>query len=327
MAETLLAEDLRAVEQRSQYDAAVKRLLANKEILARILKGCVREYQNCTVPEILQCIEGTPQLGKVLVHTDEEISERIHGISDEDAALYEGTVRYDIRFQARLPMGKGSLGLIINIEAQRHDHPGYPLVKRGIYYCSRMISSQYGTVFADSHYGKIRKVYSIWICEHPAQKRKNSIVQYEMDEKIRFGNSIEDPMNYDLLSVIMVYMGIGDEKQQEELIRILDVLLSPKYTLTTRKQILQEEFGLAMTRKMEGEVQEMCNLSLNIYEKGIEQGIVQGIEQGMEKMLLDNIHTLIQNMHCPVETAMDILNVPEDKREFVVRNIALSSES
>jgi len=126
-------------------------------------------------------------------------------------------------------------------------------------------------------------------------------------------------------------MGIGDEKQQEELIRMLDVLLSPKYTLTTRKQILQEEFGLAMTRKMEGEVQEMCNLSLNIYEKGIEQGIVQGIEQGieqgMEKMLLDNIRTLIQNMHCPVETAMDILNVPEDKREYVVRNIALSSES
>ena len=37
-------------------------------------------------------------------------------------------------------------------------YPGYPLLKRGIYYCSRMISGQYGTVFVKSDYGKIKKV-------------------------------------------------------------------------------------------------------------------------------------------------------------------------
>lgn len=26
-------------------------------------------------------------------------------------------------------------------------NPGYPLLKRAVYYCGRMISSQYGTVF------------------------------------------------------------------------------------------------------------------------------------------------------------------------------------
>ncbi len=52
--------------------------------------------------------------------------------------------------------------LIINIEAQNDFYPGYPLIKRGIYYCSRMISAQYGTEFKNSHYENIKKVYSIW---------------------------------------------------------------------------------------------------------------------------------------------------------------------
>ena len=34
----------------------------------------------------------------------------------------------------------------INLEAQNDFNPGYPLLKRAVYYCVRMISSQYGTV-------------------------------------------------------------------------------------------------------------------------------------------------------------------------------------
>ena len=47
-----------------------------------------------------------------------------------------------------------------------------------------MISSQYGTIFTNSHYEKIQKVYSIWICFNPPEKRKNSINIYSVKEKI-----------------------------------------------------------------------------------------------------------------------------------------------
>ena len=46
-----------------------------------------------------------------------------------------------------------------------------------------MISSQYGTIFTNSHYEKIQKVYSIWICFNPPEKRKNSINIYSVKEK------------------------------------------------------------------------------------------------------------------------------------------------
>lgn len=45
--------------------------------------------------------------------------------------------------------------LILLVEAQNALRPGYPLIKRAIYYCSRMISSQYGVEFSHSQYQKI----------------------------------------------------------------------------------------------------------------------------------------------------------------------------
>ena len=51
-------------------------------------------------------------------------------------------------------------------------YPGYPIVKRNLYYCCRLVSSQYGTDFTNSHYEKIKKVYSIFICMNPPNYRR-----------------------------------------------------------------------------------------------------------------------------------------------------------
>ena len=41
-----------------------------------------------------------------------------------------------------------------------------------------------------------------------------------------------------------------------------------------RKEVLEREFRIPMTKKMEGEVEYMCNLSDGVEQKGIEKGIV-----------------------------------------------------
>jgi len=63
-------------------------------------------------------------------------------------------------------------GGIINLEAQNDYNSGYPLLKRGVYYCSRLISCQYGTVFVKSGCHEIRfrgrltcqKLASFFVC-------------------------------------------------------------------------------------------------------------------------------------------------------------------
>ena len=164
--ETILAKYLRAAKENAAYDAACKRLLANKIILSWIMKSCVEEYKDFEVNEIAErFIEGEPQITEIAVHPDEEDNgEQIKGAPTEDSTITEGTIFYDIRFYAVVPHSKKRIRLIINIEAQNDFYPGYPILKRGIYYCGRMLSSQYGVEFTDTHYEKLKKVYSIWIC-------------------------------------------------------------------------------------------------------------------------------------------------------------------
>ena len=57
------------------------------------------------------------------------------------------------------------------------------IVKRNLYYCCRLVSAQYGTEFTNSHYEKIKKVYSIFICMNPPNYRKNTINQYSIQEE------------------------------------------------------------------------------------------------------------------------------------------------
>ena len=71
-----------------------------------------------------------------------------------------------------MPCASGDIPieLIINREVQLDSSPGYPIEKRAVYYCSRLISAQYGTIFAHSEYQKLRKVYSNLVLSGSAQK-------------------------------------------------------------------------------------------------------------------------------------------------------------
>ena len=146
--ENTLAASISGAGDNAALDVSCKRLIANKSILAWILKDCVEEYRDCDINDIAEkYIEGEPQIAEVAVNLDETNAPRVRGMANEDASVTEGTVTYDIRFMCSAPVSGESIRLIINIEAQNDFYPGYPLIKRGIYYCSRMISAQYGTEF------------------------------------------------------------------------------------------------------------------------------------------------------------------------------------
>ena len=144
------------------------------------------------------CLKEEAEVSTHAVHQDEldkdnklDGDERVEGMNTESNSIQEHTIYYDIRLPAFLPKSNEIVRLILNLEIQLDDTPGYPIVKRGFYYCGRMVSEQYGTVFTDEHYEKLEKVYSIWICPDPAKKRKNGIFKYHTIEDIRKINSIE----------------------------------------------------------------------------------------------------------------------------------------
>ena len=317
--ENYLAQSISQVDADARYDEGVKRLLANKSILAVIMKECVPEYRGCTVWEIAEkYIEGEPQIGAVGVDADEtnrSVSATIHGTNTEDVTLTEGTIRYDVRFYATAPSEDGLIGLILNVEAQNRYNAGYPLLKRAIYYCSRMISAQYGTEFTKGEYGKIKKVYSIWVCMNPPKNRRNTITQYSIQEKHIIGEAVEQVRNYDLMSAVMICLGDEDDKNYGGLLKFLEVLLSEEKSPETKKEILETEFDVPMTQTLESEVRRMCNLSQGVKERAMEQGMTKGVAKGREDAMLQAIKSVMDSLKLSSDAAMDVLKVPSADRE------------
>ena len=311
--ENTLAKNIIAAGDKAAYDAACKRLLANKIILAWIMKSCLKEYMDFDVDEIAKrYIEGDPQIARTAVNPDEEAGvdgEQIKGAKTEDSTIKEGVVTYDIRFYAVVPYSGEMVSLIINIEAQNDFYPGYPIIRRGIYYCSRMISSQYGVEFADNHYEQVKKVYSIWICANPPQYRENTINRYVIQEENLVGEIREKRENYDLFTVIMICLGHDGDDKYTGILKLLDVLLSSEKEPEEKKRILNHDFDIRMTKSLESEVQAMCNLS-----KGIE-------EKGMEKGILVSIQNLMESMDWTAEQAMKALRIPETEQAMYADNL------
>lgn len=197
--QTGLAQAIDIAGNRAKYDECAKKLLCYKAIIAWILKSCTKEFSQYEVQYICDnCLKEEAEVSTHAVHKDElgkdkrlGGDERVEGMNTESNSIQEHTIYYDIRLPAFLPESNEWGRLILNLEIQLDDTPGYPIVKRGFYYCGRMISEQYGTVFVDEHYEKVEKVYSIWICPDSAKKRKNGIFKYHTIEDIRKINSIE----------------------------------------------------------------------------------------------------------------------------------------
>ena len=290
--QTNLAQMIDLAADRARYDECAKKLLTYKAVIAWILKSCTKEFSQYSVNFICDnCLKENIEISSRAVHQDHpdrskllDGNEQIDCLNSEANAIKDQTVYYDIRFKAYIPNTEEPVQLIINLEIQLNDTPGYPLVTRGFYYCARMISEQYGTVFTDEHYEKIQKAYSIWICPDPAKKRKNGIFKYHTIEDTILGKSYTDSQSYDLMEVVIVNLGDTDKESELEILDLLNVLFSTSATPEEKKKRLHEDFDIAMTEEFESEVRDMCNLSRALVDQGIEQGMKQGVEK--EKMSL-----------------------------------------
>ena len=118
-----------------------------------------------------------------------------------------------------------------------------------------------------------------------APDEKSAINVYDMQERHLLHITKAEKSHYDLLSIIMIYLGA--DNSSNDLIRFLNVLFrDTAKSAAEKKKIRESEFDLDISGDMEREMNTMCNLSEGIFERGIVQGIEQGIEQGESGMIL-----------------------------------------
>lgn len=283
---TYLGNVINATGTDSIYDENVKLILADKSVLAWILRRCTNEFAEKSLATVQACINGDPVIGKMavtphLTNKQKQHSDKLESLSQEDTSPTEGSITYDVRFKVNIPQSAPEsesledtcLEMIINVEAQKDYYPGYPIVSRGIFYASRMISAQLDKDFTAPNYGEIKKVYSIWICFQPPQYMMDKVISYQIHPRMLHGDEPDRLRGYDLMRVVIIGLinDLDHHCSADQTIRMLSTLFSVTLSAQEKKQRLQDEFQFQMTREIEERSAQMCNVSSILIEKGIEQ--------------------------------------------------------
>lgn len=288
--EAYISNTIDSAKDKIQYDEHVRQILKDKGILAYILKYAVKEFKDYSIDDAKAAIDGEPEVAIRSVRP-----EAVSTLENESKIPGEGKMYFDILFYALTNDGYRQK-MYINIEAQKSFYPGYDLVTRGIVYPARLISQQMDVEYTADNYDGVKKVYSVWICmnapekKHSYKKVADSIVEYSIKPTILYPhNATDDEIatgRYDLMSTVFINLNSQNTiNSKNVLISMLSTLLSDKIKADEKKQKLEKEYGIKMSKELESEVSSMCNLSEAIEERGIERGrmytIYDFIQSGM----------------------------------------------
>lgn len=271
---TEIANAVNAAGDKAQYDTRVKRLLAQKSILAHILVKTVDEFKGMKPEDVVKYIEGEPSISVVPVEPGlanmektDATGQRIVGLNTENAEINEGLVRFDIIFYVHMKNGLSQI--IVNIEAQKDEPAEYKILNRAIFYVSRLISSQKERDFVNTNYDDIKQVFSIWICMN-MDDNSLSHIHLTKDELLKPCNW---KGNLDLLNIVLIGITneIPEHDEKYEMHRLIGALLSSELKEQEKLDIIEHEYNIPINQEFREDVRIMCNLSTGIEERATEK--------------------------------------------------------
>ncbi len=313
--QSTVAHSLDVTDGIIRYNAACKRILSEKVILAYLLKVCVVEYEGCDISEVVQSI------------SDDGYREgRVIGKDSVYLEVGYSKIEYDILKDICVPGSDEKI--YVNIEAQNNYYPGYPLSKRVEYYAASLAMMQGNVNVLHGDYGKLWHSYSIWVCLNPPKNLANGMAMYERKGKQLIGN-VELQKDFDLSRIVMIWIGEYEEGRKD-IIGLLSLIFSRQHTLEEKKRIIEKDFEILMSIEIGEEVEKMCNLGEGLvketWDKAIIQGKHEGKAEGMavgekigktkgaEERLVQDIYNFMKSFKLDKEVVMDGLKIPKHEQ-------------
>lgn len=130
-----------------------------------------------------------------------------------------------------------------------------------------------------------------------------------MVRNVLCGARNEPVQNYDLMTIIMVYLGDTHKSSEVEILHLLSVLLSNELAAEEKLKTLETKFGISITYEIKEEVINMCNLSDAIEQRGIEKGI------DIQAKIVEGF---MRKLNIPLEEALEIPGL-SDKEKNAIR--------
>jgi hypothetical protein len=153
------------------------------------------------------------------------------------------------------------------------------------------------TVFADSNYDNLKKVYSIWICLDVPLDKANKVIRYGMAElcPIDVTHGVHQiGAAYDLLEVMMICLNDKSKESGEGVVDMLRTLFSQRLSREEKHKLLKERYSITFTQEKQ--------MKFDYYEYVKETSMKIGEERGENKI----IKTVVTNMLLQGKSEKDI---------------------
>ena len=141
-------------------------------------------------------------------------------------------------------------------------------------------------------------------------KTEKHIIGVGEDEAIKEFHS--DPSTYQLMTGVVIRLGDVD-KTENELLKVLGTILSNKKSVSDKIRVLKE-YDIPMTQEVERKVEDMRGLADVIAEEAAEEAARKAAEEQKIEDMLTAIKKIMNKLKMTVEQAMDVLDVPQEKR-------------
>ncbi|MCD8028568.1 MAG: hypothetical protein LUF02_07910 [Erysipelotrichaceae bacterium] len=292
------------LDKKSQFDEQCKHILSDPQILAYIIKCCVKECHNISMKNLTEYFKKHPAItGK------------------EDTSISGTKIIYDIFVTVDSPiLDDNNVGLIINIEPQKSRYLPYRLERRAIHNNSRLISQQKGIDFIKSNYNDLKKVYSIWIIHKHAKIDDGVIgtISYKYTETGRKIKGMSKRKlkrmrerikkikgDIDLSDIILIYPYEQYQKEDESISNFFSLLFTNSKTPNEKKLLIESKYGIMMTEKKLEEVGHMCNMSDYMIDRG----------------RLKAARIIMNKLSYTIEQTLDFLDIEEDDRPWFIDHL------
>ena len=300
-------EESKKVKNKNSYDYDSKRLLSRKDMMSYILKYLVPEYKDIDIVDIKNSLETL------------EDNMHIKTLNSEDDYIHKQAIYFDILFIAKVPYTNEEIALYIDLEPQGTINNKYELIKRAIYYASRLVSRQKGDEFIGQDYNNIKKVYSIWLDTNGSKDRLGSINSYTLNEKQLCGNYIEPKQNYDLINIIIAYISDKDYGEYQYIMKLLYMMfIDNQIEGDDKVSIIKHEYD---NIELDKEFQNMCNYGEVRELKAKEAGLNEGIELGALNMAVDIISNYMNSFNVSLNQAITSLKIKDDIKDKVIEEV------
>ena len=286
-------------ERKMRMDQGFKTLIHDTKVLPMILKSNIDELKDRSLEEILSCLD-VGEDGRTVIGKD-----------TEDRSVDSGRIEMDSVFEVTIP-GEDPISVIVNVEGQNNPRPRYPLLNRAEYYVSRLVTSQKGTVFKGDDYGKLQKVYSIWYILDPLARDRNTITGYSRKAENILGPAGREMAEMGISNVLFINVGDYEEGLPDSM-AFAAVLFSHMSDMK-RREIMKDRFNIEFDDILHKGVDDMAGIGQDTFDKGF--------DRGYEKAEVDFIVTLVSKKGLDLDSAMKMIEIPDDKVGFV-RNEAL----